>query len=557
MLGSLMSKPTILTVDDDAMVSAAITRDLTSQYGEDYRIVSATSGADALAVLAKIALRGEQVALIAADQRMPRMTGIEMLAQAQTHAPGAKLLLLTAYADTEVAIQAINDIGLDYYLLKPWDPPQERLYPVLDDLLADWRQANPDHSSDVRVVGHRWSDRSHEIKMFLTRNHVPYTWYDIERDAEARRLSDLASATPPDLPLVLVPGGDTLRSPSTLQVAGALGLHTTAQQPLYDVCIVGGGPAGLAAAVYAASEGLSVVIVEREAPGGQAGQSAAIENYLGFPKGLSGSDLAQRALAQVTRFGAELVLARDVTGFEARGPVRAVRLSGSGEIESRALVVATGVSYRRLAAPGVEELTGRGVYYGTNASEASQCQGEEVYIVGAANSAGQAALNMSRFANRVVLVVRAASLVNTMSQYLIARLATAPNVTVRYGTEVIGAAGGEHLETITLADRATGNTEEAKASWLFIFIGGTPRTEWLGPDVVRDDKGFIVTGQDLLAFDGRRRWPLDRPPYALETSVPGVFAAGDVRLDSMKRVASAVGEGAMSVYLVHRYLATI
>ena len=557
MLGSYMSRPTILTVDDDRLVSAAITRDLTSQYGEDYRIVSATSGPEALAVLAKIALRGEQVALIAADQRMPRMTGIEMLGQAHDHAPGAKLLLLTAYADTEVAIQAINDIGLDYYLRKPWDPPEERLYPVLDDLLGDWRQANPDHTADVRVVGHRWSDRSHDIKMFLTRNHVPYQWYDIERDAEAKRLADLAYATQEDLPLVLIPGGDTLRSPSTLQVAGALGLHTTAQQPLYDVCIVGGGPAGLAAAVYAASEGLSTVIVEREAPGGQAGQSAAIENYLGFPKGLSGSDLAQRALAQVTRFGAELVLARDVAGFEARGPVRAVRLSGSGEIEARALIVATGVSYRRLAADGLDDLTGRGVYYGANASEANQCQGEEIYVVGAANSAGQAALNLSRFAKRVVLVVRATSLVNTMSQYLIGRLAAAPNITVRYCCEVLRAAGDGHLETITVADRINGATEECPASWLFIFIGGTPRTEWLGPDIVRDDKGFVVTGQDLMAFEAGQRWPLARPPYALETSVPGVFAAGDVRLDSMKRVASAVGEGAMSVYLVHRYLATM
>ena len=557
MLGSYMSRPTILTVDDDRLVSAAITRDLTGRYGEDYRIVSATSGPEALAVLAKIALRGEQVALIAADQRMPRMTGIEMLGQAQPHAPGAKLLLLTAYADTEVAIQAINDIGLDYYLRKPWDPPEERLYPVLDDLLGDWRQANPDHTADIRVVGHRWSDRSHDIKMFLTRNHVPYHWYDIEREAEAKRLSDLANATLADLPLVLVPGGDTLRSPSTLQVAGALGLHTTAQQPLYDVCIVGGGPAGLAAAVYAASEGLSAVIVEREAPGGQAGQSAAIENYLGFPKGLSGSDLAQRALAQVTRFGAELVLARDVTGFEARGPVRAVLFGDSGAIEARALIVATGVSYRRLSAAGLDALTGRGVYYGANANEANQCQGEEVYVVGAANSAGQAALNMSRFAERVVLVVRAASLINTMSQYLIARLATTPNITVRYSSEVVGAEGDGHLETITLSDRVTGATEEVSASWLFIFIGGTPRTEWLGPDVVRDDKGFVVTGQDLMAFDAGERWPLARPPYALETSVPGVFAAGDVRLDSMKRVASAVGEGAMSVYLVHRYLATM
>jgi thioredoxin reductase (NADPH) len=557
MLGLVMSKPTILTVDDDPLVSAAITRDLTGQYGEDYRIVSTTSGPEALAVLARIALRGEQVALIAADQRMPRMTGIELLGEARDHAPAAKLLLLTAYADTEVAIQAINDIGLDYYLLKPWDPPQERLYPILDDLLGDWRQANPDHTADVRVVGHRWSDRSHDIKMFLTRNHVPYSWYDIERDAEAKRLGDLASATPPDLPLVLIPGGDTLKSPSALQVAGALGLHTTAQQPLYDVCIVGGGPAGLAAAVYAASEGLSTVIVEREAPGGQAGQSAAIENYLGFPKGLSGSDLAQRALAQVTRFGAELVLARDVTGFDVRGPVRAVTFGNPGEIEARALIVATGVTYRRLAAAGLDELTGRGVYYGANASEAGQCQDEEVYVVGAANSAGQAALNLSRFAKRVVLLVRAESLVNTMSQYLIARLAAAPNITVRYCSEVRGAAGDGHLETITLTDPVTGATEQVSASWFFIFIGGTPRTEWLGPDVVRDDKGFLVTGQDLVAFDPGQPWPLTRPPYALETSVPGVFAAGDVRLDSMKRVASAVGEGAMSVYLVHRYLATM
>jgi thioredoxin reductase (NADPH) len=557
MLGLVMSKPTILTVDDDPLVSAAITRDLTGHYGEDFRIVSTTSGPEALAVLARMALRADQVALIAADQRMPRMTGIELLGQARDHAPGAKLLLLTAYADTEVAIQAINDIGLDYYLLKPWDPPEERLYPVLDDLLGDWRHANPDHTADVRVVGHRWSDRSHDIKMFLTRNHVPYSWYDIERDAEAKRLGDLASATPADLPLVLIPGGDTLTSPSTLQVAGALGLHTTAQQPLYDVCIVGGGPAGLAAAVYAASEGLSTVIVEREAPGGQAGQSAAIENYLGFPRGLSGSDLAQRALAQVTRFGAELVLARDVTGFDVRGPVRAVTFENSGEIEARALIVATGVSYRRLLAAGLDELTGRGVYYGATASEAGQCQDEEVYVVGAANSAGQAALNLSRFARRVVLVVRAESLQSTMSQYLIARLAAAPNIAVRYCSEVRGAAGDGHLETITLTDPVTGATEQVSASWLFIFIGGTPRTEWLGPDVVRDDKGFLITGQDLMAFDSGQRWPLTRPPYALETSVPGVFAAGDVRLDSMKRVASAVGEGAMSVYLVHRYLATM
>ena len=523
----------------------------------DFRIVKAESGAQALAVLTELALRLRPVALIATDQRMPDMTGTEMLRQARQHAPDAKLLLLTAYADTDVAIKAINDIGLDYYLLKPWDPPSERLYPVTDDLLSDWRQANPDHTSDVRVVGHRWSDRGHDIKLFLARNHVPYRWYDVERDGEAQRLLGLAQASPGDLPLVLVPDGDALASPTTLQLAGALGLHTSAQQPLYDVCIVGGGPAGLAAAVYAASEGLSTVVVEREAPGGQAGQSAAIENYLGFPKGLSGADLTHRALAQATRFGAEMVLARDVVGLELRGPVRAVLLDGSGEIEARALVVATGVSYRRLAAAGLDELAGRGVYYGVNASEAGQCQGDEVYVVGAANSAGQAALSLARYAERVVLVVRAATLADTMSRYLVERITATPNISLRYRTEVVAGRGDGHLEALTLADRESGVTEEVASSWLFVFIVASPRTEWLGADVVRDDKGFVVTGQDLAAPAFARRWPLTRAPFALETSVPGVFAAGDVRLDSMKRVASAVGEGAMSIYLVHRYLATI
>jgi thioredoxin reductase (NADPH) len=550
-----MSKPAIVTVDDDPTVSAAITRDLADRYGGDYRIVRAMSGSEALSALAKLALRDEPVALIAADQRMPGMTGIEMLERAGSHAPGAKLLLLTAYADTDVAIKAINDIGLDYYLLKPWDPPEERLYPVIDDLLGDWLQANRDHTTEVRVVGHRWSDRSHDVKMFLARNYVPYRWYDVERDAEAHRLRDLAAATLTDLPLVLIPDGETLRSPPLLDLASALGLHITAQRPLYDVCIVGGGPAGLAAAVYAASEGLSTVVLEREAPGGQAGQSAAIENYLGFPKGLSGSDLARRAIAQVARFGAEMVVARDVVGFQSRGPVRAVLLAGAGEIEARTVIVATGVSYRRLEAAGIDELSGRGVYYGVNASEASQVQGDDVYIVGAANSAGQAALNLSRFAKRVVLVVRADTVTSTMSQYLVERIRAAPNIVVRCRSEVVAGRGEDHLEALTIADRLSGRTEEVPANWLFVFIGAAPRTEWLGDDVVRDDKGFIVTGQDVLARYAHR-WPLQRPPYALETSVPGVFAAGDVRLDSMKRVASAVGDGAMSIYLVHRYLAT-
>jgi len=552
-----MSKPVILAVDDDPRVAAAIARDLHGRYSTDYQIVQATSGPEALAILARLVLRDQPVALIVADQRMPQMTGIEMLNQARTHAPDAKLLLLTAYADTDVAIKAINDIGLDYYLLKPWDPPEERLYPVVDDLLDDWRQANPDHTSDVRVIGHRWSDRSHDIKMFLARNHVPYRWYDIERDAEARRLHDFAHATPADLPLVLVPDGEALRSPSTLDLAGALGLRTSAQQPLYDVCIVGAGPAGLAAAVYAASEGLRTVVVEREAPGGQAGQSAAIENYLGFPKGLTGADLAHRAIAQVSRFGAEMVLARDVVGFEIRGPVRAVLFDGPGEIEARALIVATGVSYRCLETQGLGELTGRGVYYGVNASEASQTQGDDVYIVGAANSAGQAALNLSRYARRVVLVARAATLRGTMSQYLAERITSAPNIEVRYLTEVVSGSGEGHLEKLTLANKGSGVTEEMAASWLFIFIGAVPRTDWLGPGVARDSNGFVVTGHDLLNPIYAGRWPLPRAPLTLETSVPGVFAAGDVRLGSLKRVASAVGEGAMSVSFVHRYLATI
>ncbi len=550
-----MGRPTILTVDDDPAVSQAIARDLRARYGADYRIVRVTSGDDAVAVLAELALGDDEVALIAADQRMPGMTGIELLAQAPTHSPGAKLLLLTAYADTEVAIRAINDIGLDHYLLKPWDPPEDRLYPVVDDLLDDWRRAHPDRTSAVRVVGHRWSERSHELKTFLARNHVPYRWLDVEHDDEAARLAGLAGAGAEDLPLVLVPDVEPLRAPTTATLATALGLHTTAQQPLYDLCVVGAGPAGLAAAVYAASEGLRTVVVESDAPGGQAGQSAAIENYLGFPKGLSGSDLTQRAVAQVGRFGAEMVLPREVTSFETRGPVHAVQLAGGGEIEARALLVATGVSYRRLEAPGLDAFTGRGVFYGATASEATQVLGEEVYVVGAANSAGQAVLNLARYAKRVVMIVRGGSLESSMSQYLVERILAAPNVEVRHRSRVVGSSGEDHLEAVTIADDSAGTQDDVATSWLFVFIGAAPRTEWLGPGITRDDRGFVVTGPELDRVGGWRS--ADRQPYALETSTPGVFAAGDVRLDSMKRVASAVGEGAMAVHLVHRYLATV
>ncbi|HET9873127.1 MAG TPA: FAD-dependent oxidoreductase [Propionibacteriaceae bacterium] len=550
-----MTKPTILTVDDDPAVLASISRDLRSRYGHDYRIVRATSGAQALDVLAELALRATPVALVATDQRMPEMTGIQMLTQGRQHAPDAKLLLITAYADTDAAIQAINDVGLDYYLLKPWDPPADRLYPVVDDLLGDWRQAHPPDAGELRVVGHRWSERSHEVKTFLTRNHVPYQWLEIDRDDEARRLADLARAGLDDLPLVLVPGGEPLRAPSNLDLAAALGLRTRAEQPLYDLCIVGGGPAGLAAAVYAASEGLRTVVVEREAPGGQAGQSASIENYLGFPKGLSGADLAHRAVAQATRFGAEMLLARDVVALETRGPVRAVRFGDSGDLEARAVLVASGVSYRRIEGPGLARLTGRGVYYGSSASEASQCAGDDVYVVGGANSAGQAALNFARYAKRVVMVVRGKQLEDTMSLYLVAQIRTKDNIEVRLRSSVVAAHGDGHLAAVTLCQEGS-EPQEVPTSWLFVYIGASPRTDWLGSSVARDPRGFILTGQDLLSSSATTSWPLARTPYALETSVPGVFAAGDVRLDSMKRVASAVGEGAMAVYLVHKYLAT-
>ncbi len=547
-----MAKPAILAVDDDVAVVAAVVRDLRQRYGEDYRVLRATSGAEALEILADQVLKDRPVAAVVSDQRMPGMTGIEVLQEVRQQSPDTKLLLLTAYADTDVAIRAINDIALDYYLMKPWDPPEERLYPVLDELLRDWAHGHPDRDAEVRVVGHRWSERTVEVKTFLAHNHVPYRWLEVDQTEEATRLLEVAGAGIDDLPVVALPDGVALRSPTTIELADALGLRTRAEKPLYDLCIVGGGPAGLAAAVYAASEGLATVVVERDAPGGQAGQSASIENYLGFPKGLSGADLTHRAVAQASRFGAEMVLARDVVGFETRGPVRAVLLDGSADIEARAVLVASGVSYRRLEAPGIDEVVGRGLHYGASASEATQTAGEDVYVVGAANSAGQAALNFARYAARVVLVVRGAALEASMSHYLVARILATPNVEVRLRTEVVGARGEGHLEAISLCDRGAGRVEEVETSWLFVFIGAAPHTDWLGDTVARDGHGFVLTGPDLPT---EVAWPLERGPFALETSVPGVFAAGDVRRDSMKRVASAVGEGAMSVYLVHRYLA--
>jgi thioredoxin reductase (NADPH) len=553
-----MSRPIILTVDDDPSVSQAITRDLRSRYADRYRIVRATSGAEALESLDELSRRDLDVAMIVSDHRMPAMTGIELLERSRPITPGAKRVLLTAYADTDVAIKAINDIGLDHYLMKPWSPPEERLYPVLDDLLDDWQREHVHRFDGVRVVGNRWSERSYETRMFLARNHVHYQWLELERDAEARRLADLFEATPDALPLVLLPDGGVLRGAGTAEVAAALGLRTSAGSTLYDLVVVGAGPAGLAAAVYAASEGLRVAVIERDAPGGQAAQSARIENYLGFPNGLSGADLSHRATTQAQRLGAEMVLARTVEALEQRGSIHALRFDDGSEIETRAVIIATGVSYRILAADGLGDFTGRGVFYGASASEARSTEGDDVYIVGAANSAGQAALHLAQFARKVVMLVRGDSLEASMSQYLVERIVASDDIEVRFHTEIVSGGGSDHLEWITLVDRATGEEETVPTNWVYAFIGALPRTDWLGDRVARDERGFVLTGPDVAALDGEAvRWPLERAPLLLETSVPGIFAAGDVRRSSMKRVASAVGEGSSSVSNVHLYLETV
>jgi thioredoxin reductase (NADPH) len=553
-----MARPMIVSVDDDPSVSQAIARDLRARYADHYRIIRTVSGAEALAAVEELAGRDLPIALVLSDHRMPEMTGIELLARVRPLAPQAKLVLLTAYADTDVAIKAINDIGLDHYLLKPWSPPDDRLYPVLDDLLADWERANSLRFEGVRVVGNRWSERCYETRMFLARNHVHYRWLELERDAEARRLHALFDSPSDALPLVLLSDGTALHGASILELAAALEMRTTADASLYDVVVVGAGPAGLAAGVYAASEGLRVAVIERDAPGGQAGQSSRIENYLGFPNGVSGADLSHRATAQARRLGAEMVLARTVAGLETRGSIHAVRFDDGSEIEARAVVLATGVSYRLLAGDGLADFTGRGVYYGASVSDARATEGDDVYIVGAANSAGQAALHLAQFANRVVLLVRGQSLTTSMSHYLVERIRTAANIDVRLRTEVVRGGGSDHLEWLTLVDRESGEEEDVGANWLYAFIGALPRTDWLGDAVARDEHGFVLTGPDVAALGGDEHgWPLPRPPFLLETSVPGVFAVGDVRRSSMKRVASAVGEGSSAVSNIHLYLETV
>lgn len=554
-----MDKPVILTIDDDPAVLQAIARDLRKQYGGRFRIMRADSGTSALDATQKLKLRGDTVALFLADQRMPNMSGVEFLEQASPIFPAAKRALLTAYADTDAAISAINDANLDYYLLKPWDPPEEKLYPVLEDLIADWKASFKPEFKGVKVISDRWSPDSHALRDFLSRNQIPYRWLDIESDPEAQQLVSLSGekvsqADHPCLPLVIQADGSKLTSPSVTELAQALGQTTEAAKPFYDLVIVGGGPAGLAAAVYGASEGLRTVMIEREAPGGQAGTSSRIENYLGFPVGLSGSDLARRAVTQAKRFGVEILTPQAGQSLHTENNYHFLTLSDGSEISSHALILALGVSWRRLNMPGIEQFTGAGVYYGAAQTEAAACTNEEVYVVGGANSAGQAAMYFSKFAKTVRILVRGKSLTKSMSQYLIDQIDGTDNIEVLPFHSVVEAQGSEKLERILVKDSQTNEVKTFETNSLFIFIGATPSTEWLGDQVYRDQQGFICTGPDV---DTSLGWPLERDRFLLETNVPGIFAVGDVRHNSIKRVASGVGEGSICVQFVHRHLANL
>jgi thioredoxin reductase (NADPH) len=556
-----MAKPVLMTVDDDPEVLRAVERDLRKQYSARYRVVRADSGATALRTLQALRNRNEPVSLLLADQRMPEMSGVEFISAAVLLYPDAKRVLLTAYADTDAAIQAINLARIHHYLLKPWDPPEEHLYPVIDDLLEDWQATYRPVFDGVRVLGHRWSPRSYAIRDFLARNQVPYRWLDVEaadRDKEVRDAFDTAQRDGLKLPAAIFQDGTGLSDPTQAMLAAKLGLRTNAATSFYDLLIVGGGPAGLAAAVYGASEGLSTVMIEREAPGGQAGMSSRIENYLGFPSGLSGADLTRRAVAQARRFGVEILAPQEVMSLRVESGSKFVKLADGKELGAKALVIATGVAYRKLNVPGLEHLQGAGVYYGAAMTEAASCADEDVYVVGGANSAGQAAMFFSKHARRVIMLVRGGSLTASMSRYLIEQIRQTPNIHVEYNSQVTEAFGGEHLEAISILCSTSGETQRVPAASLFIFIGAAPGTDWLSGIVERDEKGFILTGQDLMS-DGKlpKGWPLERQPWLLEASVPGIFVAGDVRWRSIKRVASGVGEGANAVQFVHQYLGSV
>lgn len=554
-----MAKPVLLAVDDDAEVLRAVERDLRREYGSRFRILRAGSGEAALDALRQLKLRNDPVALMLVDQRMPKMTGVEFIEQANAIYPEAKRALLTAYADTDAAIGAINKARVDYYLMKPWDPPEENFYPVLNDLLDDWLASFHPPFEGIRVLGHRWSPQALEIKSFLAGNHVPYQWLDVETDDEAKRLLENGAEGGPErkLPLVLFPDGEHLEAPEISQVARKVGLRTSADQQFYDLIIIGGGPAGLAAAVYGASEGLRTVMVERQAPGGQAGTSSRIENYLGFPSGLSGADLARRAVAQARRFGVEM-LAAEAVELRCQDSYRFVKLADGSELSSHVILISTGVAWCKLDVPGTERLAGAGVYYGAATTEAISCRDEDVYVVGGANSAGQAAMHLSKYARQVTMLVRGVSLSASMSQYLIDQIAATPNIIVRCRASVVEAQGDANLEAIVVADLETETRETLPTKSLFIFIGAQPHTDWLAEKLERDQYGFILSGPDLLR-EGRKPkgWPLEREPFLLETSTPGIFVAGDVRHGSVKRVASGVGEGSIAVQFIHQYLSKL
>ncbi|HWB94961.1 MAG TPA: FAD-dependent oxidoreductase [Puia sp.] len=553
-----MTLPILFVIDDDVQVLRAITRDLRTQFRQHYRILSTSSVKEALDSLLDLKNKGETIAVFVSDQRMPEMEGVEFLQKAREFFPDAKRVLLTAYSDTDAAIKAINNVQLDYYLMKPWDPPEEKLYPIISELLDDWQNTYRPAFRGIKVIGYQFSPKSHEIKEFLSGNLVPYQWQDVELSKEAQELLKLNNIALKDLPALFLDDGSCLCSPDIPAVADKIGLNPTIKNIVYDVVIIGAGPAGLAASVYGASEGLKTLLVERRSPGGQAGTSSRIENYLGFPNGLSGSELTRRAITQATRLGAEVLLPRSVREICQKDGYKKVMLDNGDEINTHAIVITTGVDYRKLETKGIPDFTGAGIYYGAAMTEAAAFRDCEVYVVGGGNSAGQAAMHLSKFAANVTIVIRREDLTSTMSAYLIDQIAKRSNIHVLPCSEIMGATGNGRLEELTIGNTRTGETGTKKANALFIFIGAKPFTDWIGLDIIKDDKGFLETGRDLKSYDlFKKIWKHDRDPYLLETSCPGIFAAGDVRAGAMNRVASAVGEGSMSISFVHKYLAEV